>query len=244
MPTYLITGANRGLGLEFVRQLINSKVSNNIIAAVRSFDGDLDDLRELEKRGSRRSPLHIVECDTSSTISIQSIIGQIQPLIGDGHVDVLVNNAGINSAPARNALTIEPVDIQQHINVNVTGPAELTKAIVPIMVRGGLIVNMTSGLGSFGKGIFGYAGAAYSISKAALNMLAAHQAQNVADQGLRVICMDPGHVKTRMGGDDAVLTPNESVSGMLDVIQKVFREQEAGLGEAKCYQHDGQEAPW
>lgn len=244
MPTYLITGANRGLGLEFVRQLVDSTVSNNVIAAVRSFDGDLDDLRDLEKRGTTRSSLHIVECDTSSTISIQSIIGQIQPLIGDGHVDVLINNAGINSAPTRNALTIEPVDIQQHININVTGPAELTKVIVPVMTRGGLIVNMTSGLGSFGKGIFGYAGAAYSISKAALNMLAAHQAQNVADQGLRVICMDPGHVKTRMGGDDAVLTPNESVSGMLEVIQKVSREPEAGLGEAKCYQHDGQEAPW
>jgi NAD(P)-dependent dehydrogenase (short-subunit alcohol dehydrogenase family) len=96
----------------------------------------------------------------------------------------------------QNSLTLDGAELHSHIDTNVIGPAEMVKQLVPRMSEGAIIFNMTSGLGSFTKGIFDDGKTVYAISKTAISMLSAHQAANLADRGIKVIVMDPGHVKT------------------------------------------------
>jgi NAD(P)-dependent dehydrogenase (short-subunit alcohol dehydrogenase family) len=97
MPaTWVLTGANRGLGLEFVRQLTTGSTPNTVIACVRSLQKDLTALKELSSKASNGSTVDIRECDTSS---VQSIKAFADGLGRDVKVDVLMNNAGINSVP-------------------------------------------------------------------------------------------------------------------------------------------------
>jgi NAD(P)-dependent dehydrogenase (short-subunit alcohol dehydrogenase family) len=230
--TYIVTGANRGLGLEFVRQL-SASASNTIIAGVRSLKSDLTDLQAL---ASKSHTIHILECDTASLDSISAFGSAVAKTLGpDCQVDYLLNNAGINTAPTQTALRLDANDVQEHIAVNVVGPAKTVEALLPHLGQDSVVVNLSSGLGSCGKGIC--KSTAYSISKAALNMLAVHQAAELKGRGIKAISMDPGWVKTRMGGAGAALQPEESISGMLKVVH--------GLETSgKFYRYDGSEMPW
>lgn len=233
MPTYLITGANRGLGLEFVRQL-SSDTSNTILATCRSPDATSD----LKTFASKSSKVHILQCDTSSLSSISSLHTAVTKVVGgDSVIDYLLNNAGINAAPQHNSIGFDPSVLHREVDVNVIGPAKIVETLLPLLGRGSIVMNMTSGLGSIG-GLVPKC-TTYSISKVALNMLTAHQAVDLKDRGIVVFCMDPGWVKTDLGGDGAVLEPQESIAGMLKVLK--------GLGEGdagKFYGHDGKILPW
>ena len=243
MPTYIVTGANRGLGLEFVRQLTPSSTPNTVIAGVRSLTNDLTALSTLSSNTA--STIHILECDTSSLSSIASFFSDAKPIMeaNGNRVDVLINNAGINSVPSQTSLNLSASDLQSHISTNVVGPAELTKLFAPYLSQGSVVLNLTSGLGSCGRAIVKCA--SYAISKAALNMLSVHQAGNLADEGVRVVCMDPGWVKTRMGGEGALIEAEESVEGMLKVVERVREGKDGGeVGKAKFYTYDGSEVPW
>lgn len=231
--TYLITGSNRGLGLEFVRQ-ISQDQNNQILALVRSLQGELDDLKSL---ASSNSKIHILECDTGNVSSIQQCGTQITKVLGDGQLHYLINNAGINSVPQKTALTMTPEDIRSHIEINVIGPNELVKACDKHLKQGSVVMNMTSGLGSIGLGIVKCS--AYAMSKCALNMVTAHLAGEMKERGVRVFVMDPGWVKTRMGGEGAVLEAHESIGGMLKVLRKEGID-DTGL----FYEYSGETKPW
>jgi len=232
--TYAITGANRGLGLEFVRQL-SANPANTIIAAVRSLNGELADLRNLAAKSSK---IHILECDTSNLSSIEAFGIAVTKTIGEStQLDYLLNSAGINANPDQTSLTIGASDLRNHIDINVIGPAKTVEALLPHLKKGSVVMNMTSGLGSCGKGVVKCA--TYSISKAALNMLTVHQAGDLKEKGVKVVCMDPGWVKTRMGGQGAILEPDHSIGGMLKVIHGL-KDGDSG----KFYQYDGAEVPW
>jgi NAD(P)-dependent dehydrogenase (short-subunit alcohol dehydrogenase family) len=96
MATYVLTGANRGLGLEFVRQLTTGSTPNTVIACVRSLQKDLTALKDLSSKASNGSTVEVRECDTSSVESIKAFAAGLGQ---DVKVDVLMNNAGINSVP-------------------------------------------------------------------------------------------------------------------------------------------------
>jgi NAD(P)-dependent dehydrogenase (short-subunit alcohol dehydrogenase family) len=167
--TYAITGANRGLGLEFVRQL-SGNTSNTIIAGVRSLTGELGDLQAL---ASKLRNIHILECDSLSAASMARFGKQASKTLGAAtQLDYLLNNAGINAVPNQTALNLNETDVQEHISVNVMGPAKTVETLLPHLGTGSVVVNMSSGLGSCGKGVVKCA--TYSISKAALNMLTVH----------------------------------------------------------------------
>ena len=252
--TYVITGANRGLGLEFVRQLL-SKPGNTIIAGVRSLEGELDSLLALakeqaEEKSSTPSQIYVLACDTSSESSIAAFGKSVASALADAtgsssssspaRLNYLLNNAGINAVPSQTALDLKADDLQQHITTNVFGPAKLVQVLLPHLGRGSVVMNMSSGLGSSGKGIVRCA--SYAISKAALGMLTVHQAGELEERGVSCVAMDPGWVKTRMGGEGAVLEAEDSISGMLKVLWGLDGVNLGG--KAKFIQHDGEEVPW
>ena len=207
MPTYCITGANRGLGLEFVRLIAQD--SNNTIIATHRTNADVKDLK-----GVANASTHLFVCDTADPSSIASFTKEVSKTLNGGKVNYLINNAAVNSVPQQTCLTIDGADLQKEIDINVMGPANTTKELLfnNNLASDARIVNMTSGLGSMSKslGIEPRKCATYSISKAGVNMLTVHQSgelrQRLGKECI-VICMDPGWVKTRMGGDDAILEP-------------------------------------
>ena len=239
MPVYCITGTNRGIGLEFVRQLAQSP-DNTILATVRSLSADLADLRAVAS-----AKTHILECDTSDVESIRRFAGEAARVLGDTKIDFLVNNAAANTGFSQSSLELDPANLLSLVNVNVIGPAKVVEHLLGAgaLARDVRVQNMTSGLSSmqFTLDQTPRRGPAYSISKAALNMLAIHQAQDLRAKlpGAVVIVMDPGWVKTRMGGAGAVLEPADSITSMLRVLH--------GLGDgdaAKFYHYSGRELPW
>ena len=171
MPVYLITGANRGLGLEFVCQI--SQNSENIIFATTRPDADREDLPAVSSKTT-----HILECDTAQLDSIKSFADSAKQNLGDKRVDFLINNAGVNSVPHQSCLSIGPEDLHREIDINVIGPAKINSALLErdLFAQDARIINMTSGLGSMQKSlsIEPRKCATYSISKAGLNMLTVH----------------------------------------------------------------------
>lgn len=239
MPVFVITGANRGLGLEFVRQL-SADSSNTILAATRSLSRDLSDL---ESHKSNGATLHILECDTGSPESITAFSKQVSSVLGgpDKKIDFLLNNAGINSTSKQTSLTLTPESLSNHINVNVTGPAIMVQVLESHLQKGSVVMNMTSGLGSlaYNRTKETVECTTYSISKAALNMLTVHQASNLKRRGVVVVCVDPGWVKTDMGGSGAQLEKEESIGGILKCL-KGLKSSDSG----RFFLYDGSEKEW
>lgn len=237
MPTYFLTGANRGIGLEFVRQL-SAEPSNNIIAAVRSRKSDMEALKEL----ARANPnVHMIECDVSSTDSIASLefrVAEILSKTGE-NLNYLFNIAGVNASSSDTSLSIDPASLQRHMDVNVLGPAKIVETLRRYLARGAVVMNMSTGLASLTVARDVSKCCTYSIGKAAQNMLSLHQAKDLKRSHAIVICMDPGWVKTRMGGKGAIVEPEVSISGMLEVIHGL-RKEDSG----KFFRFDGGQIPW
>ena len=190
MGVWVITGANRGLGLEFVTQL-SKDGSNTIIATSRSMSREcLSALEALDIKFN----LNILECDTSSQGSVESFGKQVTTLLDAGKIDFLLNNAGINAQPELTSLTLTPEALTEHVSVNVMGPAKTVQVLERHLQPGSVVMNMTSGLGSlaYNRTKDPTECTAYSISKAAVNMLTVHQASDLKKKGVVVICMDPG----------------------------------------------------
>ena len=261
MPTtWVLTGANRGLGLEFVRQLSGS-ADNVLFAGVRSLStGDLSDLQAVIS--ASRAQVHLLECDSASRASIEGFASSISRTLGQGRkLDYLLNVAGINddaavpvlppSAPGKEgegdgkvaSTPISEAMLQRHMSVNVLGPTVLATALDAHLLDGSVVMNMTSGLGSLQAtlGMRPRKCPVYSASKAALDMVSLHLEGEWRERGKKVvvIVMDPGWVKTRMGGEGAVLEPEESIAGMLKVLR--------GLDEGRSgrfYAYHGGEVGW
>ena len=190
MGVWVITGANRGLGLEFVTQLSRDG-SHTIIAASRSLSQEsLSGLRALNIKDN----LHILECDTSSLDSIESFGKQVTALIHGSKIDFLLNNAGVNVESTMTSLNVNVEAITENVNVNVIGPAKIVQVFDSHLQAGSVVMNMTSGLGSLEdtRKMDQTKCTAYSISKAGLNMLTLHQASNLKNRKVIVICVDPG----------------------------------------------------
>lgn len=237
MPTYFLTGANRGIGLEFVRQLSTSP-TNTIIAAVRSRKSDLSTLKTIAYHNSN---VHIIECDVSSTDSIASLefrVAEILSKTGE-NLNFLFNVAGINGSSSDTSLSIDPASLQRHMDVNVLGPAKIVETLRRYLARGAVVMNLSTGLASMTVARDVSKCCTYSISKAAQNMLSLHQAKDLKRNHAIVICMDPGWVKTRMGGKGAFVEPEVSISGMLEVVY-ALRKEDSG----KFFRFDGGQVPW
>jgi NAD(P)-dependent dehydrogenase (short-subunit alcohol dehydrogenase family) len=144
MGVYVITGANRGIGLEFVNQL-SCNPSNTVIASTRSLSSDLSALKSLNKQHNN---IYVLECNTSSFPSIHAFSLAVSKIIGaDGKIDYLLNSAAIQDIKDDDSLDLTEHNLLSHIQTNVLGPAEMVKSLLKHLQRGSVVMNMTSGIG-------------------------------------------------------------------------------------------------
>lgn len=228
----LVTGANRGLGLEFARQLLAR--GDRVIAACRH-PGKASALNALA--GEYPGRLRMVPLDVAEPRSHATLVREL-PLLTDDHpLDLLINNAGILRGGERFG-TVQASDLETSFRTHALGPLLLVQALFPQLVDGGTVANISSEIGSIGLRQE-FRTPSYAIGKAAQNMASALLAQALAVRRIKIVALHPGWVRTDMGGDTAQLTPRDSVAGLLRVIDGL---QAGDSGRFLDWQ--GQPLPW
>jgi NAD(P)-dependent dehydrogenase (short-subunit alcohol dehydrogenase family) len=222
--THIVTGANRGIGLELVRRL--AARGDEVIATARRPDA-ADALRAT---GARVEALDVAD-DAS--------VARLAANLGDTAVDVLVNNAG--QGVGRSALgSLDMDELRRLFEVNALGPLKVTRALLPMLRRGNrkLIANITSRMGSIADNTSG-GSYAYRTSKTALNMIHKSLSLDLAAEGFTCVVLHPGWVRTDMGGAGAPLSVGDSVAGMLRVLDELSPSD-----NGRFLAFDGEELPW
>ncbi len=228
----LITGANRGLGLEFVRQLLAR--GDAVIAACRQ-PGKATALNQLA--GEHPGRLHVLPLDVTEPRSLAELAREVA-LVCDGEcLDLLINNAGVLKGGERFGSVAAP-DLETSVRTNAIGPFLLVQALADQLAEGAVVANVSSEVGSMGlKQEFRTP--SYAIGKAAQNMVTSLLAQALAARGIRVAALHPGWVRTDMGGPQATLSVEESVAGLLHVIGGLALDDTGGF-----FDWQGQPLPW
>lgn len=222
--TVLITGANRGLGLEFARQYKDA--GWRVIGTAR----DPQDAQELKALGAR-----VMQLDVASQDSVDALAAEL----GDEAIDLLINNAGIFPRVGK----LDEIDFDDYnrtLAVNTVGPVRVTRALLPHLRRGELkmIAGLSSNLGSITENERGnFYG--YRESKAALNMFTKTLAAELGPEGFTCIVLTPGWVQTDMGGPNATLTPAESIAGMKAVLDRL-----TPADNGTFWSYNGSQMPW
>ncbi len=225
-----VSGANRGIGLEFARQL--TAAGAQCIAGYRSEDRSKELFGESEKHDN----LHAVKVDVTNTSDLKSLAEFIQSKFG--RLDLLINNAGVNFGQADHMNDVDIDGLRTTLEVNVTGVHLMTMHLYDLLTKGNSpkIVNIGSRLGLIGHG-WNHA-MPYRLSKAALNMLTSMQAEQYKDDKITAVVFSPGWVRTDMGGPNANLSTEESVSSMLKVFPRLSLDD-----TGQFFSHDGQRIP-
>ena len=222
MPTILITGAGRGLGLELARQYAAD--GWRVIGTVRR------DSPGLEAIGARSLTADVADVSQVKALS-QKL--QAEP------IDVLFCNAGIIGKRGMALGSFDYAEWEQVLRVNLLGAAAVIEALVDRVAASErkTVAVMSSRLGSIEES----SGMTlpYSTSKAALNLLAKGLAETLRPRGIIVVALSPGWVKTDMGGQGASLTPETSVRGLRKVLDGLQRED-----SGKFFSHDGSQIRW
>jgi NAD(P)-dependent dehydrogenase (short-subunit alcohol dehydrogenase family) len=222
--TVLITGANRGIGLELARQYTAD--GWQVIGTARRPD-TADDLRDLD--------VTVMQLDVTDQASVEQLASDL-----DGQsIDVLINNAGI--LPMVRSITDIDFEVFDRIMaVNTVGPIRVTQALLPNLRAGEMkkIINTSSIIGSISRktsgGFYGY-----GESKAALNMFTRSLASELRSAGFICIVIHPGWVQTDMGGPNATVAVENSASGIRNVIANLTAE-----GSGEFWTFEGQRLPW
>lgn len=231
MPTVLITGANRGIGLEFARQY--AAEGWRVFATCRA-PAEAHELEALA--GTSDGAIGVHPLDVADPTSVAAAA---RALAGEA-VDLLVNNAGLYGPRGVSFGDIDYEAWEEVLRVNVLGPIRVADAFVDHVARGDgrKIVALSSRMGSIADNTSGGA-YIYRSSKAALNAAMRSLALDLAGRGIACCVFHPGWVKTRMGGPSAAIDVGTSVAGMREVI--------AGLSartSGRFYSYDGGEIPW
>ena len=234
----LISGANRGIGLEFTRQLLGA--GDHVVAACRH-PGKATALNELA--GEYPGRLHVLPLDVADAKSRASLVHDLPLVLGEaddgtpGRIDLLVNNAGVLHSGERFG-HIEQAILEDSFRTNAIGPFLLAQALAPLLADGARIANLSSIMASIAsRGEF--RSPSYCSSKAAQNMLNVELAHALAARGIVVLSLHPGWVQTDMGGDGANVTPQEAVRGLLQVIDAATPEQSGSFLDWR-----GKSLPW
>ena len=213
MTTILVTGANRGIGLELVRQYIADGVG--VIACCRK-PAEAKELNALAKTGKVR----VMALDVGDASSAAALA---QALRGEA-IDILINNAGVFGPEEQSALESDYDGFAQTFRVNSIGPLIVSQALRDNLKAGHdrKLAVLTSKMGSISDSSTG--ALAYRASKAAVNMIMHVLARDWAADGILVAILHPGWVRTDMGGPSALITPQESVRGLRARIAELSSE--------------------
>lgn len=235
MQRILITGTNRGIGLEMVRQYAQ-RADTHVFAACRRPD-DAADLNALAVQYP--DSVTIIPLETTDQNSINAAAEKVAALV-DG-LELLINNAAVNPPRPKQLFGEMTAEMMlSTLHVNAVAPLMVAQAFAPLLKAGtqAKIVNISSGLGSLTRkttgGLYGY-----GPSKAALNMVTRGLAADLKPFGITTISLHPGWVQTDMGSPEADLTPAQSVEAILKVVDGLA-EKDNGT----YLRWDGEALPW
>jgi len=230
----LITGAGRGLGLEWARQEL--AIGSTVIATARR-KAEAEGLAELA-RGPQGASLTILDMDVTEDASVAACVRAVEERVDV--IDDLVHNAGIYGPRGDRACDAAPDEVRRVLEVNTIGPYRVTRAFLPLVRKASSprILFVTSRMGSIGDAPSG-SSYAYRMSKSALNMLGANLAHDLSDDGVLCLLLHPGWVRTRLGGAKAPLAPAEAVAGMRRVVERATLAQNGSFLD-----HSGATVPW
>lgn len=230
MATVLITGANRGIGLEFTTHFL--KRGDRVLATCRSIDG-AEALKEL---CFTYPELVLLELDVAEAESIAAFPAKLQ---GEP-IDIFINNAGVYGPRKAQFGQVDGQQWLDVLQVNSVAPLLLTQCLIENLRAGSVkkLVYITSKMGSIddngGGGQY-----IYRSSKTALNMVVKSLAIDLQPEGFVAAVLHPGWVQTDMGGPNALIDTNTSVSGMMQVIDDLSPSQSGGF-----FNYDGSVIPW
>ncbi len=222
----LIVGASRGIGLGLAKQLLSR--GWHVTATVRSAAG-----------GSGLEDYH--ERVTMDTVDINdaSMVAAFVTRVTNEVFDVVLLNAGVGGLPGKTAETVSPEDVTYTFMTNAISPVRLAAKLVHTVRPGtGILAFMSSRLGSVELATRGVS-PIYSASKAALNSLTRNLVPQITVEGITVLTLHPGWVRTDMGGANADIDVETSVTGLADVL-----EAQAGAGGHQFLNYKGETVPW
>jgi NAD(P)-dependent dehydrogenase (short-subunit alcohol dehydrogenase family) len=227
MPSVLITGASRGLGLELARQYAADHWT--VYAACRD-PGSAGGLAQINARDS----ISILQMDVTDAAGIERAARAVS-----GPIDVLVNNAGIMGG-SESFGHMDYASWEAVLRVNTLAPLRIIEAFAAHLERSDrrLAVTITSALASIGENTSG-GWIAYRSSKAAVNMVMRSLAVELASRRIACVVVSPGWVQTDMGGPSATLTPAESVSALRRLFERLGPSD-----SGKFFGYDGREVRW
>ena len=231
MSTVLVTGANRGLGLEFARQYAAD--GWKVHAACR----DPDAAQELGQLAAESGGvIRVLALEVTDTASVRAAA---QSLAGES-IDVLINNAGVGSPKKQRLGSLDYAAWARVLDVNTLGPMRVVEAFLDSVAKGSdrKIVTLTSAMGSIADN--GSGGSyAYRSSKAAVNIVMKSLSIDLAPRGITCVVVHPGWVRTAMGGPDGKLTPTQSVTALRRLIAGLKPED-----TGRFFNYDGKTYPW
>lgn len=228
----VVIGANRGIGLEFVRQWLAG--GHRVIGTARR-PREAAELAAMKKPSGDR--LAVLELDVADDRSVAKFARALH----FEAIDILINNAGVLLDEGRAWTRLDPAKMLETLNVNSIGPLRLTNAVRPMLAAAGraLVVNISSGAGSIAEADPSDTMVAYRMSKSALNMANRSVAAGLARDHIVSVAMCPGWVRTDMGGPHAHLSVAESVAAMMATIARLTL-RDAG----RFIDRNGIDIPW
>ncbi|XP_030264159.1 uncharacterized protein LOC115575891 [Sparus aurata] len=250
--TVLITGANRGLGLEMVKQMLEGKCPvKKLFACCRDPNGPKAEA--LQALAKKHPNVHIIRLDAADLGSIKQCSQQVGAQVGTGGLNLLINNAAYMDKSTLQETTAE--GMQTTLNTNLMGPMYMTQEFLPhlraavkaskipgMSTRKAAVVNIASKLGSIQirkDNVSIFTCIPYRISKAGLNMLTVCAAEELKKDEILFSLLHPGWVRTDMGGKEGEIDAQESVMGMLSVMESLTEKQNAAFLDYK-----GKTLPW
>ena len=235
MPkTVLITGANRGVGLELLKQI--HKAGFCCIGGYRDADR-AEELLQMQADDPER--VIALPCEVTSEQSLQAMAAALEPRVHA--IDILINNAGVLNNDEPSGEKIARSVLQHTLDVNLIGPILTTQTFLPFLRRGTLkkLVFISSIMGSINLNKSGSL-PSYRISKAALNQFCRSMALELAPEGVVTLAVHPGWAQTDMGGPQANLPVTESAAGIVELL----RQAAPATHNGRFFDYTGRELAW
>jgi len=221
----LITGANRGIGLELCRLYVD--LGYEVVAVCRESSDEVEDVADQVISG----------VDLTHDDAIGNVVQVLNMTLGeDAQIDVLINNAGVFHNETLDEMNFDTIRAQ--FEVNAIAPLKVSHAMIPFLKEGSKVANITSRMGSVeDNGSGAYYG--YRASKAALNAMGKSLAIDLKGKGIAVAMLHPGFVQTRMVGFNGDITAQQAASGIAKRIEELTLDTTGGF-----WHSNGESLPW